>query len=201
MTDDSQPISILSETECWNHLSSGSLGRLVTTVDGQSEIFPINYVVQHRTVLFRTAEGTKLVSTAINQNVLFEADDHNVVEGWSVIVRGVARILHDDEDIAEAERAQLLPWTATIKQHYVRIRPLSVTGRRVLFGSEPDRGSRRSDGARSRLEPLDAGQPAASPQRHRGARQLHKERLTGRRRSRVRVRTRRRQRSSPHGST
>ena len=139
MTDDSQPISILSETECWNHLSSGSLGRLVTTVDGQSEIFPINYVVQHRTVLFRTAEGTKLVSTAINQNVLFEADDHNVVEGWSVIVRGVARILHDDEDIAEAERAQLLPWTATIKQHYVRIRPLSVTGRRVLFGSEPDR--------------------------------------------------------------
>ena len=141
MTDDSQPISILSETECWNHLSSGSLGRLVTTVDGQSEIFPINYVVQHRTVLFRTAEGTKLVSTAINHNVLFEADDHNVVEGWSVIVRGVARILHDDEDIAEAERAQLLPWTATIKQHYVRIRPLSVTGRRVLFGSEPDRAS------------------------------------------------------------
>lgn len=139
MTDDSQPISILSETECWNHLSSGSLGRLVTTVDGQSEIFPINYVVQHRTVLFRTAEGTKLVSTAINHNVLFEADDHNVVEGWSVIVRGVARILHDDEDLAEAERAQLLPWTATIKQHYVRIRPLSVTGRRVLFGSEPDR--------------------------------------------------------------
>lgn len=141
MTDDSQPISILSETECWNHLSSGSLGRLVTTVDGQSEIFPINYVVQHRTVLFRTAEGTKLVSTAINHNVLFEADDHNVVEGWSVIVRGVARILHDDEDLAEAERAQLLPWTATIKQHYVRIRPLSVTGRRVLFGSEPDRAS------------------------------------------------------------
>ena len=134
-----QPVSILSETECWNLLSSRSLGRLVTSVDGQPEIFPVNFVVQHRTVLFRTAEGTKLVSAAINDRVLFEADDHNVAEGWSVIVKGTARILRTDEDIDEAEQAQLLPWTATVKQHFVRIRPLSVTGRRFVFGSEPDR--------------------------------------------------------------
>ena len=71
MTNDSQPISILSETECWNLLSSDALGRLVTSVDGQPEIFPVNFVVQHRTMLFRTAEGTKLVSAAINNHVLF----------------------------------------------------------------------------------------------------------------------------------
>ena len=86
-----------------------------------------------------TAEGTKLVSAAINNNVLFEADDHNVAEGWSVIVKGMARLLRTDEEIDEAEGAQLLPWTATVKQHFVRIRPLSVTGRRFTFGSEPDR--------------------------------------------------------------
>ena len=45
-----------------------------------ARIFPVNFVVQHRTVLFRTAEGTKLVSAAINNRVLFEADDHNVAE-------------------------------------------------------------------------------------------------------------------------
>ncbi|MGZ8748800.1 MAG: pyridoxamine 5'-phosphate oxidase family protein, partial [Mycobacterium sp.] len=110
-----------------------------TTVDGQPEIFPINFVVQHKTVLFRTAEGTKLVSAAINNNVLFEVDDHNAFEGWSVIVKGIARTLRTDDDIDEAERAQLLPWTATVKQHYVRIRPVSITGRRFTFGSEPDR--------------------------------------------------------------
>src|SRR4029077_7703551 len=136
---DMQPISILSETECWNLLGSVALGRLVTNVDGQPEIFPVNFVVHHRTVLFRTAEGTKLVSAAINKQVLFEADDHGVTEGWSVIVKGTARILHTDEEIDEAERAQLLPWTATVKQHYVRIHPLSITGRRFTFGSEPDR--------------------------------------------------------------
>lgn len=138
MSEESQPISILPESECWNLLSGVALGRLVTSVDGEPEIFPVNFVVQHRTVLFRTAEGTKLVSAAINNRVLFEADDHNVAEGWSVIVKGMANTLRTDEEIDEAQQAQLLPWTATVKQHFVRIRPLSVTGRRFVFGSEPD---------------------------------------------------------------
>lgn len=139
MSEQFEPISILSETESWQLLSSVALGRLVTSVDGEPAIFPVNFVVQHRTVLFRTAEGTKLVSAAINNRVLFEADDHGVTGGWSVIVKGDARILRSDKEIDEAERAQLLPWTATVKQHYVRIRPRSITGRRFAFGSEPDR--------------------------------------------------------------
>jgi uncharacterized protein len=139
MSEDVQPISILSESECWKLLSSTALGRLVTSVDGEPAIFPVNFVAQNRTVLFRTAEGTKLVSTAINHRVLFEADGHDEVEGWSVIVKGMAHTLHSDEEIADAERAQLLPWTATVKTHYVRIVPVSVTGRRFTFGSEPDR--------------------------------------------------------------
>jgi nitroimidazol reductase NimA-like FMN-containing flavoprotein (pyridoxamine 5'-phosphate oxidase superfamily) len=132
-----ETVGILSVTESWNLLASVALGRLVTSVQGEPEIFPVNFVVQRRTVLFRTAEGTKLVSTAINNRVLFEADDHNAAEGWSVIVKGTARMLRTNEQIEEAERAQLLPWTATVKRHYVRILPISVTGRRFWFGPEP----------------------------------------------------------------
>ncbi|KUI40750.1 pyridoxamine 5'-phosphate oxidase [Mycobacterium sp. IS-1590] len=139
MSTPTQPIEILSESACWKLMSACPLGRLVTSVGGEPEIFPVNFVVQDRTVLFRTAEGTKLSSAVINKNVLFEADDHNAVEGWSVVIRGLARTLRTDDEIDEAERAQLLPWTATVKPHYVRIRPLRVTGRRFLFGSEPDR--------------------------------------------------------------
>jgi uncharacterized protein len=135
------PVTILSVSESWDLLASVALGRLVTSVEGQPEIFPVNFVVQHRTVLFRTAEGTKLVSTAINNRVLFEADDHDAAEGWSVIVKGTARMLHTNEEIEKAERAQLLPWTATLKQHYVRILPISLTGRRFRFGPEPNRES------------------------------------------------------------
>jgi uncharacterized protein len=137
MSETGQPITILSASESWDLLASVQLGRLVTSVDGQPEIFPVNFVVQHRTVLFRTAEGTKLVSTAINNSVLFEADDHDADEGWSVIVKGMARMLRTAEELEEAEHAQLLPWTATLKQHYVRIQPVSITGRRFRFGPEP----------------------------------------------------------------
>lgn len=139
MSHDTAPVSVLPESECWKHLSSVSLGRLVTSVDGDPAIFPVNFAVQNRSILFRTAEGTKLVSAAINSTVLFEADDHTVTDGWSVIVKGSARSLRSDEEIAEAESANLLPWTATAKTHYVRIRPLSVTGRHFVFGPEPDR--------------------------------------------------------------
>ncbi|CQD20111.1 pyridoxamine 5'-phosphate oxidase [Mycobacterium europaeum] len=136
LTDDG--VSILPVNECWDLLAGVTLGRLVTSVGGQPEIFPVNYVVQRRTVLFRTAEGTKLVSTAINNKVLFEVDDHNVAEGWSVIIKGTARSLRTDEEIEDAERAQVMPWTSSDKSHYVRIVPEIVTGRRFRFGGQSD---------------------------------------------------------------
>ncbi|OBH14826.1 MULTISPECIES: pyridoxamine 5'-phosphate oxidase family protein [unclassified Mycobacterium] len=131
-------VSILPVNECWELLAGVTLGRLVTSVGGQPEIFPVNYVVQRHTVLFRTAEGTKLVSTAINNKVLFEVDDHNVAEGWSVIIKGTARSLRTNEEIEEAERAQVMPWTPSDKSHYVRIIPEIVTGRRFRFGGPVD---------------------------------------------------------------
>lgn len=118
-------------------MSNVALGRLVTDVDGQPEIFPVNFAVQERTILFRTAEGTKLVSAAINDRVLFEVDQHELEEGWSVIVKGSARVVRNSEDLDAASQAGLRPWTATTKQHFVRIRPLSVTGRRFAFGVAP----------------------------------------------------------------
>jgi nitroimidazol reductase NimA-like FMN-containing flavoprotein (pyridoxamine 5'-phosphate oxidase superfamily) len=141
MSETDQPVTILSVTESWDLLASAALGRLVTSVGGEPEIFPVNFVVQRRTVLFRTAEGTKLVSAAINNRVLFEADHHDAAEGWSVIVKGTARMLHTNEELKEAKRAQLLSWTATLKQHYIRIHPASITGRCFRFGPEPDRES------------------------------------------------------------
>ena len=139
MTDG--PVSLLTTDESWNRLAGVALGRLVTAFAGEPEIFPVNFVVQGRTVLFRTAEGTKLISAVVNRTVLFEADDHNVAEGWSVIVRGRVRVLRTSAEIAEAEQAALLPWTATPKTHYVRVIPAQITGRRFRFGPEPDRGT------------------------------------------------------------
>ena len=137
MTD--EPVTLLPEDESWGLLGSVALGRLVADVAGEPEIFPVNFVLQDRTVLFRTAEGTKLFAAVMSSPVAFEADDHNVAEGWSVIVKGRAQVLNTDAQIRKAERAQLRPWVATLKLHYVRVIPSEITGRRFRFGPEPDR--------------------------------------------------------------
>ncbi len=140
MTAELEPVVTLAEDESWDLLSGVHLGRLVTTIGGRAEIFPVNYVVQRRTILFRSAEGTKLFGTVMNDQVLFEADDHNVVGGWSVIVRGTAEVLYGAEDIEDAEQAGLYPWIATVKLRFVRVTPTEISGRRFVFGPEPDEG-------------------------------------------------------------
>lgn len=136
----SDPITVLDDHEAWNLLSSVALGRLVTYFGGQLEIFPVNFVAQKGTVLFRTAEGTKLFTTVMNDKVLFEADDHTVAEGWSVVIRGTAKMLSSAEDIREADQAGLMPWVATEKLRYVRVTPTEISARRFQFGAASDQG-------------------------------------------------------------
>lgn len=93
----------------------------------------MNFAVQERTVLFRTNEGTKLITAIMSDRVLFEADAHTAADGWSVIVRGTAELLQTAEDIAEAEQTGLLLWTSPAKRRYVRITPKEISGRFFTF--------------------------------------------------------------------
>jgi nitroimidazol reductase NimA-like FMN-containing flavoprotein (pyridoxamine 5'-phosphate oxidase superfamily) len=141
MSGDNDAVTVLSEDECWSFLSSVSLGRLVTILGGKPEIFPVNFVTQRRTVLFRTAQGTKLYNAVMGDRVAFEADDHTAAEGWSVIIQGRAHELLATAEILDAEEAPLLSWPATVKPNYVRVIALEITGRRFKFGPEPARES------------------------------------------------------------
>ena len=140
MPVEENPVRVLCDDEAWDLLSGVALGRLVTAGGGQVEIFPINFVAQDRSVLFRTAEGTKLFGAVMNDSVLFEADDHTDAGGWSVVIRGTARVLSTAADIREPDRAQLVPWIPTEKLRYVRITPNDVSGRHFRFGPEPPHG-------------------------------------------------------------
>ena len=100
--------------------------------------FPVNFVTQRPSLLFRAAEGTKLLSAAMNDRVAFEVNEHNVEKGWSVIVKGRTHVLSSSAEIERPDRAQRLPWTPTVKRRYVRIIVSEVTDRRFRFGTEPD---------------------------------------------------------------
>jgi hypothetical protein len=77
----------------------------------------------------------------MNEKVLFEADDHTADEGWSVILRGTARMLSSADEIHEADQAGLMPWVPTEKLRFVRVTPSEISARRFQFGPEPQQGS------------------------------------------------------------
>ncbi|MGB3187610.1 MAG: pyridoxamine 5'-phosphate oxidase family protein [Ornithinimicrobium sp.] len=125
-TDD--PVHELQELECWERLEAADIGRLAYNLD-EVHIVPINYVVatRHR-LLFRTAEGSKLLGVVRHSEVAFEIDGFEGARAWSVVARGRARQVEGLEG-READRLRLRPWINTAKNFVVCIDVSEVTGR------------------------------------------------------------------------
>lgn len=123
---------ILDEHICLALLQESDVGRLAVVVAEQPEIFPVNFIVDHGEVLFRTADGTKLAAVALGAAVAFEADgcDRRSGEAWSVVVKGRAEEVHDVYELFEAAGLPLYPWQSAPKPLFVRITPSEITGRR-----------------------------------------------------------------------
>ena len=67
----------LSESACWALLRTTSVGRLAVWVDDHPDIFPINYAVDHGTVVFRSSAGTKISAALADSPVAVEADGYD----------------------------------------------------------------------------------------------------------------------------
>lgn len=137
MDNADNPITVIEEDTCWGYLVTAEVGRLATSVDNQPEVFPVNYVVDGQSIVFRTAAGSKLEDIVTNHHVAFEADGWTDEGGWSVVLHGNAEVITDEAELARAARMPLLPWVPTVKKNYVRVIPEEVTGRTFVFGPEP----------------------------------------------------------------
>ena len=133
MSTESSATEVLSATECWALLRESVVGRLAVVVDGSPDIFPVNPVVDHGTIVFRTAAGTKLAA-AKRENVAFEVDgyDAGAAQAWSVVVKGRVVEIRERDETLRALRLPLFPWQPGRKPRFVRIEPSSVTGRRFV---------------------------------------------------------------------
>ena len=124
----------LSGERCWAllRLRSSDVGRLAVCVGEYPDVFPVNYVVDDRSIVFRTAEGTKLAAAVLGRAVAFEVDgyDREGGEAWSVVAKGPAIELGTTIDLFAAEDLPRFRWHASPKPRYVRIRPEVLTGRR-----------------------------------------------------------------------
>ncbi|AUI50634.1 pyridoxamine 5'-phosphate oxidase family protein [Arthrobacter crystallopoietes] len=139
MFEHDNPILELTDDQSWKLLKNTSHGRIVLTAAGETDIFPINYMVHDAVLLMRSAPGTKLAEITINENVVFETDGITSEEAWSVVVKGTARVLQSGEEIAEAESLGLKTWIPTMKDFYIEVKPERISGRHFILGDQPER--------------------------------------------------------------
>ena len=123
----------LTVHECWTHLRSASVGRLALISHGKPEIFPVNYLPDEGTVIFRTGPGTKLEAVLSGEPVVLEADGLNTYGtiAWSVVVKGAAAPVQPGEDVPARTPS---PWEEGEKDILVRITPTELSGRRFVIG-------------------------------------------------------------------
>jgi nitroimidazol reductase NimA-like FMN-containing flavoprotein (pyridoxamine 5'-phosphate oxidase superfamily) len=140
---DQPSLEKLEEAECLRLIASGGIGRIAYTGLYDLTILPVNYKLMDGAILFRTAQDSLTVSdlrTAIpggEYRVAFEIDDfdHVTREGWSVLVQGPAHHIDDAAELAQAQAVGVEPWPGGKRDHYIKISPMRITGRRVRRAS------------------------------------------------------------------
>jgi nitroimidazol reductase NimA-like FMN-containing flavoprotein (pyridoxamine 5'-phosphate oxidase superfamily) len=123
------PVLELSVDESWERLRERNIGHLALSVDDQPEIYPVNYVCDRQTLLFRTASGEKLRELMLNRRVAFEVDAAVESGTWSVVASGLATVLDQQPTLTEVQLGALPAWIPTQQMVWVRVVPDRVRGR------------------------------------------------------------------------
>jgi uncharacterized protein len=99
------------------------------------QIFPVNYVVDGESIVFRTSAYSVLGTLATGAQVAFEVDsvDHDHAAGWSVVAAGRAEPIDDETELDMLRERGLEPtaWAGGLRRTYIRLRWSSLSGRVV----------------------------------------------------------------------
>jgi nitroimidazol reductase NimA-like FMN-containing flavoprotein (pyridoxamine 5'-phosphate oxidase superfamily) len=138
MTYDRNGLEVLSRDECLLLLADAHLGRVALSVGALPVVLPVNYTLMDGDIVVSTVSGSKMDAALANAVVAFEIDgaDPFYHQGWSVLVRGMARLITDPDELARAATLHLRPWASPTASHYVRIRSEVVSGRRIARDRE-----------------------------------------------------------------
>jgi nitroimidazol reductase NimA-like FMN-containing flavoprotein (pyridoxamine 5'-phosphate oxidase superfamily) len=140
MADHARPLlEELDEAQCVRLISPGGIGRIAYLGRYDLTVLPVNYRWVDGTVMFRTARdsitGEDLRTGIANADfkVAFEIDrmDERAREGWSVLIQGPAHHIDSESDQAAAMKAGVHSWAGEDKDHFIRVTPTRITGRRV----------------------------------------------------------------------
>jgi nitroimidazol reductase NimA-like FMN-containing flavoprotein (pyridoxamine 5'-phosphate oxidase superfamily) len=126
-------IDDLDDEVCWRLLGRAVVGRVGFVLDGAPMILPVNFVVDGRSVVVRTAQTSLLEAVGGGASVAFEIDhmDELAETGWSVLVLGIGEEVTKTAERSQLDSLPLHPWAPRARDLWIRIRAIQITGRAI----------------------------------------------------------------------
>ncbi|WP_046468529.1 helix-turn-helix domain-containing protein [Allosalinactinospora lopnorensis] len=124
----------LDVEECMDLIRPGGVGRIAFPTEGEAGpmVLPVNFAVVDGNIVFRTADDGVIARHAAGY-VSFQVDrfDGVMSEGWSVLVKGRARLVRDPGELDDLAAVPVRPWAGGDREAYVMITPTAISGRRA----------------------------------------------------------------------
>ena len=146
-------IKALDDATCLGLVEGQAIGRLGFSARAMPVIFPVNFVLIDRDVLFRTEPGQKLDAARVRAVACFEVDGYDGVAhtGWSVLITGRLEVMAGSA-LARLGPLPLRPWAISMTSEVVMLKGEVISGRSVgpgrgastpeVTGPEGNRASR-----------------------------------------------------------
>jgi nitroimidazol reductase NimA-like FMN-containing flavoprotein (pyridoxamine 5'-phosphate oxidase superfamily) len=134
----------LTAEQCQEHLAAGGIGRIVLSTASGPLAVPVNFAFAGGAVIFRTSDA---MTARVFGVVAFEVDhiDEAMSEGWSVLVRGHARLVDDPEERLAIAHLDSEPWAGGARLNVISIEPFEMTGRVIVQRQSPEHSPEQNE--------------------------------------------------------
>jgi uncharacterized protein len=136
MHSDGSALQRLSRDGCLTLLASVPVGRIIYTRRALPAVELVTFAFDEGDIVIRTDPGGKLAAATRGAVVAFEADqlDPAGQSGWSVTAIGPSSAVTDPGDLARLQTIGLTSWAPGERDHFIRISPVMLNGRRLCTG-------------------------------------------------------------------
>lgn len=129
----------LEEAECLGLISAGGVGRLAYSGPSGVAVLPVSFQLRDGSIVFRTPLDSPTdadLRTGIadaDYHVAFEVDEFDTAtqDGWMVLIQGGAHHMDSQQDREAAWASDARPPASGTREHFLRIRPTRIAGRRL----------------------------------------------------------------------
>src|SRR5580692_8672849 len=129
----------LSRGECLQLMASVSIGRIIYTRQALPAVELVYFALDHGDIVIKTDGEGKLAAATRHTVVAFEADCLDARQaGWSVTAIGPSREVTDSDDIRRLRKMDLSSWSHGTREHFVRVSPELLNGRRLRAHDQED---------------------------------------------------------------